>query len=165
MTIVEPDHPKPKRGHGPEKAAVLADIAEACTKHNTPQLDRGLKNMVAAAIGDLLKGGYDLDLIRHVAVETALNYDEVRRHQRLTQLRKRVRAVQSERDLDEHSRRKLAGRYEVPVDPAAAAAVRALLAKYRGGERLPDRWAYLCMAPGCTRTALLNQPTCVEHEK
>ena len=91
------------------------EITAACKKHNQPHITERAKDITIGAIGDLLNGGYDLALIRSVALNLALEYDDVRGYSKLMQLRMRVRAEQDQINLDAHKRQKLAERSPFPM--------------------------------------------------
>lgn len=122
-----------KTQYGAEKRAILAGIANTVRAHNQPPLDERLKSILVTAIGSLLKGGYDVELIQRVASAVALDYSDMRGYSRLLQLRMRVRAEQSQIDLAEHVRRKHDEREREPFDPRALEEVRRLRAAFRGG--------------------------------
>ena len=96
---------RPRRMWFQEKREVCAAISDAARRHNQPPLqDSGFK-IIAPLVGHLLNGGYDLALIKRVAVAATLDYDEIRRYSKLFQLRMRVRAEQSRLDLKAHNER------------------------------------------------------------
>jgi hypothetical protein len=116
----------------------MAELANAVRAHDWPALDERLKSILVTAIGSLLKGGYDLALIQSTAIAAALDYTDSRGYSRLLQLRLRVRAAQSQIDLDAHERRKHDEREAEPLDPRALKEVRRLRAAFRGMSPLAE---------------------------
>jgi hypothetical protein len=103
---------------GKAKYAVLKAIALACAKHSVPPLDERLKSMVAAMIGNLLRGGWRADEIEKVAVELALKYDRFHAHESMLGLQRVMEIRDEERQETEHAQRMKAA--AAPVDPRVA---------------------------------------------
>lgn len=114
----------PRKQWRAEKRALLVEIATACKRHNQPHIPEGAKDILLGAIGDLLNTGYELELIRRTALNAALDYDGIRGYSKLLQLRMRVRAAQTERDIDAHKLQKRAE--ETPFPMATMADVKRL---------------------------------------
>lgn len=108
--------PRPLRKRwSAEKRALLVDVADACKRHNQPHITEKAKDIFLGAIGDLLNGGYDLALIRSVALTAALEYDDIRGYSKLSQLRMRVRAAADLIELDRHTKQKKAEKTPFPL--------------------------------------------------
>jgi hypothetical protein len=111
---------RPKKQWRAEKRALLVEIATACKRHNQPHIPEGAKDILLGAIGDLLNTGYDLALIRTTSLNAALDYDGIRGYSKLLQLRMRVRAAQTQVNLEDHERRKREERVELAARQAVA---------------------------------------------
>lgn len=105
----------PRKRWNAEKRALLIEVADACRRHNQPHITEKAKDIMLGAIGDLLNGGSDLAVIRRVALDAALDYDDVRGYSKLMQLRMRVRAAETEIAMDEHTKQKAAERSPFPL--------------------------------------------------
>lgn len=148
-----------KLGYRMEKAALIAAVARALNRHAYPPVDRGAKSIVVSAVGDLLNGGYDYDLIEREAIAAALDWSEVRGFNKLLHLRFRVRAAQSEINKTERTQREAEWSH-APTDPAVLAAMRGMFAHLRSTPA-PSRWDRTCTE--CKRTAVYGTTTCSDH--
>jgi len=125
-----------------EKRDVCAAIADAARHHNQPPLQDSGYKIIAPLVGHLLNGGYDLALIKRVAVAATLEYDELRRYSKLFQLRMRVRVAQSVIETTEHERiKRESADAVVQADPAAARAMLGVMKRMLEG-RDSTRSAY-----------------------
>ena len=115
-----------------------------------------LKSIFASQVGYLLKGGYDLALIRNVAVNLA--HQDV---QKLAYIGGSVRVEQSKLDEAEHNARKR--EEQEPWSPEARAAASAFLSKVKV-ERAHPTWGRICEQIGCSANALYGREFCKEHE-
>ncbi len=149
---------RPRKRWTTEKRGLMAEVALTVRNRNLPHIPERAKDIFLAAAGDLLQGGYDLALVRKVAIDAALDYDDVRGYSKLTQLRLRVRAEQNRLNLEEHHAHRRAE--ETPF-PASVAAVRLMRDSFRGVP-IAD-WNHRCLTDGCERTALYRQPHCADH--
>ena len=104
-----------------EKRSLIAQLADTAKRRSLPRIPEGLKDILVSAIGDLLAGGYDFEMVRTVAVAALLDYTDVRRYSHLSQLRMRVRAAQSAHDLEEHKRIRREESQAYPAKPVGRA--------------------------------------------
>lgn len=73
MTLFEGLAKRPRRVTAArEKATIIGDVAAALARKGWPGMDVGAKNIVAAQIGHLIRGGYDAAVIRDAALTLAL---------------------------------------------------------------------------------------------
>jgi hypothetical protein len=91
---------------GSEKYQVLMGIAQALNARSLPPLDEGGKSILVSQIGTLLKGGYSLELVKRVAIATALSWDERRGHGRLLHLAQRIRLIDADEQRARHEQQK-----------------------------------------------------------
>lgn len=99
MTVVR------KSPYGGKQHALIVAISDALITSAAPPLDERLKSIIASAVRHLLKGHYDFDLIRRVAVNLATTDPR-----KLAQLAVHVRAEQDRLNTDEHTLRMAAER-------------------------------------------------------
>lgn len=109
-----------------ERRALMAEVAATVSRHHLPAIPEVTKQVFLSAALSLLQGGYSLDLIRRVAIATALEYSDIRGYSKLMQLRLRVRAEQAKIDDAEHQRIK-AEEANTPIDPQVRDAIKAAL--------------------------------------
>ena len=101
-----------------ERRVLMAEVAAAVARHHLPAIPEiPHKQVFLSGCLSLLQGGYSPDLVRTVAIATALEYTDVRGHSRLMQIRLRVRAEQAKIDQAEHARKK-SGLDATPLDDA-----------------------------------------------
>lgn len=100
------------------KYEILRAIALACKRGSVPPLDERLKSIVATQVGNLLRGGWKAEEIRHVAVELALKYDRFHQHESMLGLQRVMELRDEDRAVARHQKRmKVAAG---PVDPRVA---------------------------------------------
>jgi hypothetical protein len=108
--------PKRTRVSPQEKRAIISSVALALKAKNFPSIPERVKDIMAAQIGDVLRGGFEFEEIRRTAVELGLSWDEKRGHNRLCHLASRVRASYWSAEQKAHEARRS------DVDPSIAAA-------------------------------------------
>jgi hypothetical protein len=109
--------PRKARVNPQEKRAIISSVALALREKNFPSIPERVKDIMAAQIGDLLRGGFQFEDIRKAAVELALSWDEKRGHNRLCHLASRVRAAYWNDEQKAHAARMVDDR---AVGPAIA---------------------------------------------
>lgn len=100
---------------------IIAAVAQALTRHSYPSLDTGLKSIVAAQLRDLIAGGYDLEIIKRLAISQALQYDDKRGHNRMLHLAAHVRTETESARIAEHMARKRDEAIAAPAVPTTRA--------------------------------------------
>lgn len=140
---------------------MLARLYEYCESRSIPQPDRMALSIVAAQVGNLLKGGYAVADIRDTLLQLASEFNLVVYHRGLSRLQQTVQQVYEDRRVAEHRLIK-AERF---VAPEVAQAMGAPLRAFTGATAPYDPdWRRRCTRKGCERIALFGSDFCARHE-